>query len=202
MSLIYRLMYAVGFTPWDTGEIPQELVALVEGAGAPPVGRALDIGCGTGTQAVYLARQGWRVIGLDDLDRPLRSARARAAAAGVAVDWVKGDVTRLGEAGLTPGFALLLDRGCYHGLSSEGRVAYVDGVTGLAATGAILLLMSFARNRVPAGPPGADASEIAARFDAGWELESVAPDTGAAPAGPLRDVARSWYRLRHRPARK
>ena len=55
MSLLYRVMYRIGFTPWDTGQVPPELSALIEGAGALPAGRALDIGCGTGTQAMYLA---------------------------------------------------------------------------------------------------------------------------------------------------
>ena len=58
MSLMYRLMYRVGFTPWDTDQVPKELSTLIEGAGALPHGRALDIGCGTGTQAVYMARSG------------------------------------------------------------------------------------------------------------------------------------------------
>jgi 2-polyprenyl-3-methyl-5-hydroxy-6-metoxy-1,4-benzoquinol methylase len=80
MSLIYRVMYRIGFTPWDTGEVPRELSALVEGAAALPVGRALDIGCGTGTHAVYLARHGWRVTAIDIVARPL--ARARSGAGG------------------------------------------------------------------------------------------------------------------------
>lgn len=103
MSLVYWIMYRVGFMPWDTGEVPSELRAVVEGVDALDVGSALDIGCGTGTQSVYLAGRGWRVRGVDDLEQPLRRARARSADAGVAVDWVRADVTRLHGAGLKPG---------------------------------------------------------------------------------------------------
>lgn len=196
MSLVYRVMYRVGFTPWDTGEVPAELTELIEGGDALPAGRALDIGCGTGTQAVYLARHGWDVTGLDDLEQPLARARDRSAAAGVAVDWVRADVTRLAAVGLSPGYGLILDRGCFHGLSDHGRAAYAAGVAALAPPGALLLMMCFARNRVPAGPAGADRDEIEAGFAPAWELAAEAPDSGPDPSGPLRRVPRSWYRLR------
>jgi SAM-dependent methyltransferase len=195
MSLVYRLLYLVGFSPWDTGQVPTELSALVEGGDALPAGRALDIGCGTGTQAVYLARQGWRVTGVDAVERPLRRARVRAAANGVAVDWIRADVTRLVELGLSPGFALVFDRGCYHGLSDQERDAYAAAVTALAAPGATLLMMAFAPNRVLVGPSGADEADIVARFT-GWRLDSMQADGSSAPAGPLRNVPRRWYRLR------
>jgi cyclopropane fatty-acyl-phospholipid synthase-like methyltransferase len=194
MSLVYRIMYLVGFTPWDTGVVAAELRELVEGQSALPTGRALDIGCGTGTQAVYMAGQGWEVTGIDAIDRPLRKARARAAAAGASVDWIRGDVTRLGDAGLDPGFTLFFDRGCFHGLGGRERAAYASGVTSLAAPGATLLMMSFARNDVRIGPDGADEPEIVETF-AGWEVASATGDSGPDPDGPLRDVPRHWYRL-------
>jgi methylase of polypeptide subunit release factors len=71
MSLLYRLLYRIGFTPWDTGQVPKELSDLIEGPEALPTGRALDIGCGTGTQAVYMACSGWEVTAVDAVPRPL-----------------------------------------------------------------------------------------------------------------------------------
>jgi SAM-dependent methyltransferase len=194
VSLFYRVMYLVGFTPWDTGAVPAELTELVEGPGALPAGRALDIGCGTGTQAVYLAERGWEVTGIDAIKKPLDRARDRAAASGVSVNWIRGDVTRLDDAGLEPGFNLFFDRGCFHGLSEPERAAYASGITELAAPGATLLMMAFARNQVRVGPAGADESEIVQALT-GWGLASAAEDTGPAPDGPLRDVPRHWYRL-------
>lgn len=192
MSLIYRLMYRVGFTPWDTGEVPVELEAELDKL---PPGRALDIGCGTGTQAVHMAQKGWQVAGVDDLEQPLSRARDRAAAAGATVEWLRADVSRLQHSPLTPGFTFVFDRGCFHGLSDEQRAAYARGVTGLAAPDAVLLIMCFARNRVLAGPPGADRSEVEETFAPDWTLDSAEPDRGPAPAGPLKNVPRTWYRF-------
>jgi SAM-dependent methyltransferase len=193
VSFAYRVMYRVGFTPWDTERVPSALRALVEGPDAPPAGRALDIGCGTGTQSVYLASHGWEVTGVDAVDRPLARARDRSRAAGVTVDWVRGDVTRLGELRLAPGFTLVFDRGCFHGLGDSGQAACAAALTELAAPGATLLLMAMAPNRVPAAPAGIDERELLARF-ATWRLAGTEPDEGEI-AGPLRKVPRTWYRL-------
>ena len=187
-------MYALGFTPWDTGTVPDELIQLVEGDDALPAERALDIGCGTGTQSVYLADRGWEVTGVDAVERPLRRARARAAASDASVQWVQGDVTRLAELGLTPGYSLFFDRGCFHGLGSQQRDAYATGVTALAQPGATMLMMSFVRNNVPVGPAGADEPEIVEALS-GWELQATDADSGPAPDGPLGKVARRWYRF-------
>jgi SAM-dependent methyltransferase len=192
VSLVYRIMYRVGFTPWDNEKVPAELTALVEGR---EPSRALDLGCGTGTQAVYMAKAGWQVTGLDAVKQPLARARDRARAAGVEVDWIEGDVAKLTELGIEPGVDLFHDRGCYHGLPDVARTAYATGVTGLAAPGATLLMMAFAPNRVLVGPSGASESEIRERFASGWEVQAAAADRGPGPPGPMRNVPRFTYRL-------
>ena len=194
MSLVYRIMYRVGFTPWDTGGVPPELSALVEGPDALPPGRALDIGCGTGTQAVYLASNGWQVTAIDAVPRPLARARARGEAAGVSVDWTLADVARLDRLGLAPGFTLVFDRGCFHGLDDSQRAACAAAVTNLAAPGATLLMMACAPNRIPVGPAGIEETEVVARFD-GWRLMAAPPDTEGESNGPPRNVPRTWYRM-------
>ena len=197
MSLMYRLMYRVGFTPWDTGQVPKELSALIEGLGALPAGRALDIGCGTGTQAVDMAQKNWEVTAVDAVPRPLSHARARAARAGVSVDWILADVARLHRLGLQPGYSLFFDRGCFHGLDESQRGAYAAAVDALAAPGATLLMMAFAPNRVVVAPGGLEQSELTGRF-ADWELVSAEPDTDGEISGPLLGVPRTWYRLARR----
>lgn len=197
MSLRYRALYRVGFTPWDQDHVPSELSALVESPSALAPGRALDIGCGTGTQAVYLAQRGWQVTGVDAIERALAQARLKADAAGVNVHWVTGDVTALSSLGLEDGFALVHDRGCFHDLADHARDGYVEGVSSLAAPGATMLLMAFTGPR-RIGPRGVSAEEIQRRFGSLWDVVSVQSDSGPTPPGPMRNVPRIWYRLRRR----
>jgi SAM-dependent methyltransferase len=199
VSLRYRALYRMRFTPWDQDNIPSELSSLVEGPSALAPGRALDVGCGTGTQAVYLARLGWQVTGVDAVERALAQARRRADASEVSVRWVAGDVARLPSLDLEGGFGLVHDRGCFHDLSDPAREGYVQGVSSLAAPGATLLMMSFALGALRIGAPsGASEEEIQRRFGSLWDVLSVQSDSGPAPPGPMRRVPRIWYRLRRR----
>src|SRR5207302_1340829 len=107
----YKLLYRLGITPWDRDEVPRPLIDFAERQPSP--GRALDLGCGTGRDAVYLAKRGWTVSAVDFVPQAIESARRRAASAEVDVDWVLGDVTDLRE--LEPdSYSLVLDRGCFH----------------------------------------------------------------------------------------
>ena len=188
MNLVYELMYLVGFKPWDTGVPPPQLTAVVEGPPPAPPGRALDLGCGTGTNAIYLARHGWEVTAIDMVGRPLRAARRRAAAAGVAPRFIRGDVTRLPELGVGGGHGLLFDLGCFHGVPVARRDAYAAGVTAAAVPGATFLLFGFAPGAM-SWLPGVSAGELRRRLP-GWELEDATRGTDR--------VETWWYRLRRR----
>src|SRR5207249_11633291 len=104
--------------PWDTGITPPEVERFVA-SHAP--GRALDLGCGTGTNAVYLARHGWSALGVDFVGRAIAKARQRAASAGLAerCEFRMGDVTR--RSAISGPFDLALDIGCLHAIAVEGR---------------------------------------------------------------------------------
>ena len=147
MIIPYWLMYRLGFTPWERPPIPEPFRRLIEGPDRLPPGRALDIGCGTGADAVYLAKLGWQVTGVDLVGRALERAKARAARERVDVQWIEGDVGKLGHLDLEPGYALLYDFGCFHGLPDAARVGGAAGVTRLAAPHASLLIVAFSRNQ-------------------------------------------------------
>lgn len=155
MGIVYRLMYAFGFAPWDR-IMPNELKRVIEGPEALPKRRALDLGSGLGTKSIYMATNGWQVTGVEMVPRALQQANIRAAAAGVEVDFRLGDVTRLGDLGLEPGYTLVFDFGCYHGLKPEQRARYAEGVTALAAPAATLLMMAFTRCYRPFPPASAN----------------------------------------------
>ncbi len=168
MSLAYRLMYRLGFTPWDR-VLPQELADAVTGPNARPPGRALDLGSGYGTKAIYMATHGWRVTAVESVPRALEEAHRRASKAGAKVDFRRGDVTRLGDLKLEPGYNLVFDFGCFHGLNSGQRDAYAQGVNALAAPGATLLMMAFTKP-VPPITSGVTEAEALERFGPGWNM--------------------------------
>jgi SAM-dependent methyltransferase len=172
-QVVYRLIYRVGFTPWQRATPYTDLVAAVEGPSALEPGRALDLGCGTGTDSVYLAKHGWDVTGVDMTPTALAAARRNAKGAGVAPRFIQGDVTRLHELGVGNGYSLLLDFGCFHTLPEDRRPAYVTGVSHAAAPGATLLLFGFRRPIAPMHA-GITADEVPQRFSgAGWQLVSA-----------------------------
>jgi SAM-dependent methyltransferase len=102
--------YAQGFMPWDTGEPDPMLIQAVE-SGVLPRGRALDVGCGTGTNAIWLAQQGFTVLGVDVAPLAIEKARAKLPA-GLSCRFATLDfLTESPEGGP---FQLVFDRGCFH----------------------------------------------------------------------------------------
>lgn len=168
-QLLFRTFYRLGFVPWDGHPLPTSLRNLIEGDRALSPGSALDIGCGTGDNATYLAEHGWQVTGVDFVQKAIDKARAKAAARNVDVRFEQADVTRLCEEGIGSNFDLIVDNACLHGMSDEDRHDYVREVTAAAAPGGRLLLVEF----IPGGSfgvPGIEPSEVAARFEGPWTL--------------------------------
>jgi SAM-dependent methyltransferase len=172
------VLYRLGFTPWDGHPLAGSLRSVVEEL-AP--GRALDIGCGTGDNCIYLAQHDWRVTGVDYVAKAVEQARRKATEAGVEVTLKQADATRLREADVGVGFGLIVDNGCLHGMSDEDRDAYVREVTAVAAPGARLLLIEFAPGG-SFGVPGIAPADVERRFGAHWKLLSSGEDPDTAPA--------------------
>lgn len=179
--IFFGLAYLLGVKPWDSGIAPPELKALVEGAAPLKPGRALDLGCGTGTNSRYLSDHGWDVTGIDFVPRAIRTARRTAPRAKLVV----GDVTKLSEAGVEGRFNLMLDLGCFHSLPDYRREAYVGEVARVAAPGATLLLFAFGQKA--RGTPVATEAEIRRRFTGSFDIVQVT--RGAAFA------QQTWYRM-------
>jgi len=194
VSFFFRAAYLFGFKPWDSGVPPPELVSVVEGPGRLEPSKALDLGCGTGTNCIYMAQHGWDATGVDFVPRAIEQARRKAAAAGVSPRFVVGDVTRLAEVGVGEGYALLLDLGCFHSIADARRDAYVEGATEVARQGSTMLLFGMVRRGDPGrvGPRGMARGEVAQRFASGWEI--VSEEAGR----PMFGNDTAWYRLRRR----
>jgi len=180
----YRLMYRRGRTPWDTGITPPEVVDLIEGPDALTPGRALDMGCGTGTNVRYLAEHGWEATGVDAEPRAVDAAERKLAGVdGARV--LRGDVTRLDSLDLAGPFDLILDIGCLHSIERSRRDAYVSGAASLSRPGTTMFVFAFGPRGLP--PVGLTGSELARRLDP-W-FQPVGRIAGREPPGA------AWYRL-------
>jgi SAM-dependent methyltransferase len=198
MTLGYQLAYRLGLTPWErAGQGGSEQLATLldhEERDRPAhLARALDLGCGTGSHTIELARRGWDATGVDTVGHALTKARRRPEAE--RAQFVLGDVTDLGAADLKGDIDFFLDIGCFHGLTDDQRHAQARGITGLATPTATLLMLAFRPGSRPLLPRGADQSDIERAF-ADWQVIAAEPaDTSGMP-GPLKQTAPHWFRLR------
>lgn len=150
--------YRDGDLPWDTGLPSSELRCVIEQNAIRPC-RALEIGCGTGTNSVWLAQQGFEVTGVDVAPLAIERAKERARAAEVKVEFEVADVLNLPD--LDEPFEFFFDRGCYHAVRRDAPQQYVRAVARQLATGGRgLILAGNAREPHDPGPPVVTEEEI------------------------------------------
>lgn len=187
-KVLFETLYRLRLPIWDTPP-PQELRDLIEGPAAMPAGHALDVGCGTGINAVYLARHGWRVTAVDFSAAAIASARRGAHGVGGAT-FLHGDVTTLSQLQIEPPIDLVLDMGCYHSLPNAAKPAYVSELGKVMASGTPLVMWEGIRIS-----PG----EIPAAFETDFVVESVHRKDFPIKRFLVRHtITAHWYRLRRR----
>lgn len=188
--------YASGHTPWDTQITPPEVVAFWASGRLPPVGLALDVGCGPGTNVLYLAGLGLRAVGFDIALQAVSTGRARLLARAphlvAHAALVQADVTALPLAGC--GADYILDLGCSHGLPPALRDVFAAGVAANLRPGGYYHLYAFDQVPRPEAEAadsymGMGADEVAERFAPQLEVVEITR------AEPDRYPCR-WYLLR------
>ncbi|MBI5296543.1 MAG: class I SAM-dependent methyltransferase [Chloroflexi bacterium] len=150
MNLFQRLRFNFwyfGSPPWDTGVSPPELFEFID---THPRGRAIDLGCGTGTNVITLAKAGWSVTGVDFASRAIALARRKTRAAHIQAKLRVGDATRLD--GIEGPFDLALDMGCFHNIGD--RAAYLRELDRLLAPGGFWLMYGFVQAPASLDGPG------------------------------------------------
>ncbi len=153
---------------WDVGRPCTHLVKAVEDAAFKP-GRAIVFGCGSGTNAIYLASKGFEVTGVDVAPTALAIAAEKAQKANVKVDWLLADVVSLPE--LQP-YDLIFDRGCYHHICQYDSPGYVEALRRLSRAGTrALILAGSPADGNSGGPPRIKEETIRKDFSTLFEFD-------------------------------
>jgi SAM-dependent methyltransferase len=178
---LFSQFYRLRIAPWEGHPIGESLATLI--AELSPR-RALEIGCGTGDNCIYLAKHGWAATGVDFVDRAIAKARVKAAAAGAQATFVQADVTSLDSAGIGADYDLIVDYWCLHGMTGADREAYVREVTAVAAPTAKLYILAFRPGAV-VGVPGIEPAEVTKLFAGNWNLLKSAVETTKSRRGQI-----------------
>lgn len=126
--------------PWHREQPAEGLVEVVQ-RGLLPRGVTVDLGCGTGTDLMYLARQGYQVIGVDIAIEALRFARQRFQQAGLHIPLIQADARFLPFRDAS--IDLICDSGCFHSFAPEIRPMYAQSVARVIKPGGMLFMREF-----------------------------------------------------------
>jgi ubiquinone/menaquinone biosynthesis C-methylase UbiE len=169
---LFEQMYA-GLAPWDIGRAQRAIVDLAEAGEIR--GSVLDVGCGTGDNALYLASKGHAVTGLDFVPMAIDRARSKAKDRGVDARFEVGDALNLASLGRQ--FDTVIDCGLFHTFDDEQRPRFVDGLAAVLRKGGVLHVLCFS-DREPGeeGPRRVTEREIRDTFAAPtWKIQRIEP---------------------------
>ena len=166
----FDFAYRNGTPAWDIGRAQPVVERLAEeGAFA---GSVIDVGCGTGENALYLASRGVAVTGVDAAPTAIARAQEKAAARGLPATFLVADALALLDLGQT--FDAALDCGLFHVLSDVQRVEFERGLRSALRPGARYFLLCFS-DQQPGfmGPRRVSQAEIRTTFADGWRVDAI-----------------------------
>ena len=169
----WNLDYLSHQTPWDTGQPAPELRQAIESGQIRP-GRAFELGCGRGTDAMYLAYNGFSVTAVDYSSVALAHARVLAAEANIPVEFLEADICHFAHPIKPVDF--VLDCGCYEHLrqTDQHRAEYMATLRRITQVGSQYLLLM--RRPDPKGHSGTGNSiqDVLAEFGDDFEWDEAA----------------------------
>jgi cyclopropane fatty-acyl-phospholipid synthase-like methyltransferase len=184
-----------GTPPWDIGRAQP---ALEQAAADLQVeGPVLDAGCGTGENALFFAARGFEVVGVDAVEAAVAVARDKAAARGLAVEFLVHDALALGD--LRRRFRTVVDSGLFHTFDDEERRRYVASLAAATAPGARVFVLCFSEHQLgDGGPRRVSQAELREAFDR--PPFSVVSIAAAEMATNLGSSPKAWLASVERPA--
>jgi len=138
--ILFQYMY-FRQPPWDTGISPPELLEFIQ---THSPGRAIDIGCGTGTNVITLVRAGWEVTGVDFAPRAIKIAKQKLNQARLQANLSIRDATNL--QGISGPFDFALDLGCFHGIAQDAKPKYLNQLDRILAPNGFWLMYGFLKS--------------------------------------------------------
>jgi SAM-dependent methyltransferase len=168
----FEASYREGRAPWDIGRPQPEIVRLAEEGEI--VGDVLDVGCGTGENALYLASLGRRVVGIDSAPIAIERAKGKSAERKVPAAFLVADALDLGK--LRRRFETVIDCGCFHALEPEQRRPYAHSLCEVLSPGGTLHLLCFSDEEPPGpGPYRIAQHELGDAFRAIFAMTRIRP---------------------------
>jgi SAM-dependent methyltransferase len=171
--------YHNGPAPWDTGQPQPAIVRLASEGGF--AGAVLDAGCGTGENALHVARLGLPVLGVDVAETALAIARAKAAERRIAnpqikVEFAVADAFQLER--LERSFKTVLDCGLFHTFDGDERPRYAANLASVTENNGTLYVLCFSEDGPETGPHPITQEEVRAAFNPsnGWNVATIKPD--------------------------
>ena len=158
--------------------------------------RALDLGCGTGTYSVILAKAGYDVTGVDFVEAALDMARNRANDANVTIDFQRADVCKYQS---KETFDLILDSGCMHSLSDKERTVYRSNLLSWLRPGGQLILVHFNKLHFfdwrPMGPKRWPSERVKSFLGTEFRTQDYHEEVAkvAFPIGPNVKISTYWF---------
>lgn len=162
-----------GTPPWDIGRPQATIVRLAEAGEI--VGSVLDVGCGTGENALYLGARDHEVLGVDAAPVAIERARTKARDRGMGAEFMVWDALRLAELGRT--FDTVIDVGLFHSFQDEERAVFAGNLHAVLEPGGRYLMLCWSEhNEWGYGPRRVTKAEIHETFTEGWTLDSIEDD--------------------------
>ena len=156
--------------PWETGHPQSEIKRLADSGEIK--GTVLDVRCGTGENALYIAQKGFRVTGIDSEPTVIAKAMLEAAARNLKVPFFAFDALHLGCLGMV--FDTVIDIGLFHVYSDMEKKIFANSLAqALKKGGQYHMLCISELEKGSFGPGKVTQGEIRSIFSEGWEIRYI-----------------------------